>query len=347
MLRFIRSNPLRCGTSGSLQTPNIPPHIFDELLERLRSLNQVSIDQVRLVHSECRGSVLNMSSVQLVDSLEILSSIRLRDRSLGLVGEIFRSLITANKWENLSSNDCVRLITLCGKMRVFDSELFKLMEDRVELSSIGDFVRVINALNRIQEFSFFKKSIANFIACNASSIVHSDVSRVVIPLMRYAVGSSSHDMIPLCLDAFHTKVESIRSDKDLLVSRSVVSSGDVYIIVTLLGKLSRQLELEGESFALTESASSDIMYCCKSIVSYELRNWDLERLLRFFFAISKLHVFDDFFVRRRLVPAISYTFNAKTDKTDEEKELVKVMIKQLPFRNQMIEDLETLVSNSN
>lgn len=151
-------------------------------------------------------------------------------------------------------------------------------------------------------------------------------------------------MISLCMNSFHEKINSIRKEKDLLLNRTTVSSGDVYRIVILLGQFSRQCELSQDvAFLLPEAAAQDILYCCKSIVSYELRNWDFGRLLKFYFALAKLNVFDDFFVRRRLVPAIAHTFETKPVKEEKDKELIRVMIKQLPFRNQMIEDLEKLV----
>ncbi len=344
MLRRIR--PARCTVVGSVQPTLVSAEKFQALLGELKSSNEVSFDDFVAINSQCRAYIPTMTSTQLVTTLETLASIRSRERSLGLVGEIFRTLMESTRVDDLSPTDCIRLVLMCGKMRVFDSEVFGLMEHRLSLHSIDDLVALVRSLDRINEYRFFRKNISTFVACNALAVLHANLNRVIVPLMRYAVASSALDIIPICVESFHQKVEAIRLDKELLVSRSTVSSADVYSIVTLLGQLSRQCELEGRSYILPELAAQDILFCCKSIVSYELRNWDLERLLRFFFATSQLNVFDDFFVRRRLVPAIAYTLTAKADKTDKDKELIKVMLKQLPFRNQMIEDLEKLVSDS-
>jgi len=344
MLRLFR--PTRVGQVQPLTT--MEPNCFPNLLEELKTLNQVSFEESLTVISDCRKNLPRLSSTQLVAVLERLSFLKSRERAIGLIGDTFQTILESEKYHEFSPTDCVQLVAVCGKLKVYDSDVFRRLETQLNVSSIDELMLLIRSLNRIDEYTFFQRNISEFVACNSAVILHSDLGRVVVPLLEYAVKVSAVDMILLCLKTFHEKVNSIRKEKDLLYNRTSVSSGDVYRIVTLLGQFFRQCELSQDvAFSLPKAADQDIVFCCKSIVSYELRNWDFGRLLKFYFALAKLNVFDDFFVRRRLVPAIAHTFETKPVKEEKDKELIRVMIKQLPFRNQMIEDLETLVGDSN
>jgi hypothetical protein len=247
--------------------------------------------------------------------------------------------------EPLSGADTLSLIIACGRMKVIDSELFELLERNFVIDSIDDLVKLVKAMRRLENGKFFKSAVHAFVMGNRESLIGSDLGRVIIPLLKY--GTSVDDMhlansiVNVCLMGVRDRISVVRKDRDLLLSKTVVEVGDVYDIVTLFGAYKRR----NTQWSFPESFRDDIVFACKSIVSYELRNMsDLSQLLRIYFSLSELGVFDDWFIRRRLVPSIAHVFKEMPVKSTEHVELIKVMIEQLPFENDMVKELSQLVS---
>ena len=323
MLRLVKAV-----RSAAQTSPVIVPTI-SELLWRLKSLENVSFEKSLDINDEFRRRIPLMSVSELLECLNTLSRVP-RDRSLGLVGDVFRHL------DHLSLSDAFEFIKICGQLRVYDSAVFERLESNLVISSIEELRILLVSLNRLKISNFFRSEISRFVKSNSVAILHSDLRKTIFPLMRY---SDDEEIVNICVASFHEKVEAIRKDS-LGKSRSVLTSSDLYSLVTILA----EFVTRHEEARLSTSLCDDVKYCCKTILSYEVRSWDFDRLIKLFFGMSKLKVFDDFFVRRRLVPAISQAWKDKVDKSDRDKELLRVMISQLPFRNTMIEELEVDIS---
>jgi hypothetical protein len=68
-------------------------------------------------------------------------------------------------------------------------------------------------------------------------------------------------------------------------------------------------------------------------------------LVRLHFALSTIEVFDDFFVRRRLVPAILTAYKRSSNRSFRDTTLVLTMISQLPFTNAVVTELTEIALN--
>jgi len=313
----------------------------------------ITVENFESVKENVRG---RLSSITCAENLSILIDLsKLGDpkTSISLAADLLFEMVQdpARLVHPLSPRDTIIFITACSRMRVIDSELFPLLESQIaRVDNVQDLVGLVKAMTRLENGVFFSKQIYDFIHSNSTVIVEEELRSVLVPILRYVVverglsgvtREDSDSVIRLVLHGFHQKICSLKKDKQLVISRALVTGEDVYNIVTLLGSYGRLMKGNGGP-QLSKAARDDLVYACKSIVAYEVRAWDnFEKLIKFFFACSELNLFDDFFIRRRLVPAIVNVYNGIRDKTERDKVLVKTMVDMLPFENDMVRDLKT------
>ena len=273
-----------------------------------------------------------------------------KQSQVSILADIYSEMLN-REINDITSIDAIRVVKYSSRIKIYDSELFKKFEQIIpKINSFTDFLTIVKSMNRIEK-NFFKSSFFKYINEYPESIINAEISQVIIPCMQYVIrpvvitrkhgntfdendSTSAQLLLNLVLESIGAKVELIKSD--LPKFKSIVSSDDAVKIISLLGSFKRVYP----QFKLVSSSHKDsLVYICQAIISYDLRSMSLEKLLKLFFSMSEIELFDDFFVRRRLVPAIANMYSNGA-KTARETALVQTMVDMLPFDNQLVKDLK-------
>jgi hypothetical protein len=288
----------------------------------------------------------SFSGLKTSDLVRVLKPVSELEKAemLPIASEIFMELLERNLAE-ISNQDAIRFLNLCGRMRLFDSEIFDMVAPRLSIQLPDDLRRVVGVCNKLN--FCFRNSEYIYESPAASTISVSDFGTIGSPLLIYIlrdIGSSSEnhpkvsDAISQCVDCFSHCVNRLRADRDLLQQGGIISTDSVVRFIVSLARLKRSNKLPKE---VTERLriSEDVSFALTTIVAYNLRNLELSKLFKLYFALTGLEVFDDFFIRRRLVPAIAQSYNSIPEPNPREILLALTMVSQLPFSNQMVVDL--------
>ena len=278
----------------------------------------------------------NLSTHSFSDLSQVLKAaaqITPDEFQVGLAADVLTYML--EKTAEVSSRDALRVVGVCGKLGVFDSELFHSFEQRVRIETSTDLSAAVKAMNKLN-VCFFEAAILDFAADYPLSL------RFWFPVCQFFLRSTSAPnqlrVQQLFLAAVHLEVELLRANEDLLKQRSHLSADDGVRIISILAKLHRMGCTE-----IGMQARTDLVFILTKIVAYELRNLELPALLKLFFSLAQIEVFDDFFVRRRLVPAVAHTFKNIPERKSRDLVLVLTMLAQLPFTNSMVEELSQTV----
>ena len=314
---------------------------FPEHVMALASLGKTGLSptEAQLVVSSSRACLKEYSSGELVQFLKPVAQLP-RKEMLPIVVDVLK-LLLSKPVESLSSEDALRLVSVCGRMRLYDSRLFDTLSPVVQVQSSSDLRRLLTACNRLS-FCFTDSqrvldSIEKFVAEEA------ELRSVAIPSIEYltrVTGVRIEKSFQACMNALSRTVVELKRDDELIKQKSLVSTDDVVRFLVCCGKIGR--ELEG---SLSSSQKEDLKFVLTKIVSYDLRNLELSTLLKLFFSIEQLEVFDDFFIRRRLVPAVVNAYMASAEKTPRDSLLVLTMATKLPFKIPLMDDLIACVKD--
>jgi hypothetical protein len=289
------------------------------------------------------------SPSEILDTIsEIHKSIPKRNDRISVLADVFDKL---RESPFFSTEETVRLVALCARTGVYDSELFELLEE----AGPGDLsaskgLQLVKALVKLNEGRFFGEWVMQWLDQHRSGIADLSLTKGTIPVLDYTrivvAGTDDHIKLRLgqmTLDLVSLSVgeksKLLQSDKDLLVNRSVVCSDEVNRLIVGLGSIVRGLKKSGVTPSITDPFRSDLMFLVSSVLAYDLRNLSIEELFKVYFSISEIGLFDDFFVRRRLVPAIAAIFQTTESPQPKQVLLLATMLTQLPFRNPMVDDL--------
>jgi hypothetical protein len=146
------------------------------------------------------------------------------------------------------------------------------------------------------------------------------------------------EAVERCVSALEKSVSILRADEDLLKQRSFISSNDCLKFIVSYAKLAG-------GKPPTASLSEDLKFVLMKIVAYDVRSFSLEKSLKLFFSLDKLDVFEDFFIRRRLVPGIIQAYRDMNLKKSRDILLVLTVVSKLPFRNALVDEVVELISN--
>jgi hypothetical protein len=328
----------------SLRRGSLSVSELSGVLGAFRDPSPLPREEFTLLISSVRSCVSQLDVAQCVSILKPVSELP-RERMLPIAGDIFNDLMD-RPLDAVSSTDAVRLISLCGKMHLYDSDLFNAkLFTLVDWSDFSSTRRVINACNQLK-----------FVFANSddlyTQICDLDLGIIAIPLLRYIardVSSRPRELVApkivgKCIEAFSERVRVVRHDETLLKQRAVVSTDESLKFIIALAKISKYAGVEVRSLIGSKYLMDNLKFVLVKIVSYDLRNLSLDRLLRLFFSLGQLQLFDDFFVRRRLVPAISTTYKTMNQKSPQDIVLVATVISQLPFRVPLVDELVDILT---
>lgn len=248
--------------------------------------------------------------------------------------ELFTEMI--DRSANATPQDVVRLFTVCGKMKLLDSLLFDTITNGLEFVSFDDMKKTITACNRLKYSIKNGDCVNKAFAFHQAAIVESDM-RTLVSCIQYIARSpcvNAKSVYPI-LDGLSKKVNLMKADPELLRNRAIISADDAVKYILAIGKIQRS----STSLTLSATQKEDVKYLLTKILAYELRNVSLQSLLKLFFSLTDIGVFDDFFVRRRLVPAIGSAYRALPERSPRETFLVVTMVSQLPFSNPLTVEL--------
>ena len=312
------------------------------VLNSLRESSPLAREEVQILLKSVRLSLPLMNPVELVNLFKPVSDLP-REVILPIAADVFTEMLERQLPTNLSPMDAVRLVSICGKMRLYDSDvlekIFPLIKDVVDMASIR---QVVIACNHVR-FCFKQSN-------DLYNAIVGDIGTLTIPLLRYIardVATNPRRIAPQtiqrCIEAFSKRIEAVKQNEEMVKQRAFVSTDDCVKFVVALGQISRFGGPQIQPL-LTPGVCQDIQLVLTRIVAYDLRNLDLNRLLKLFFSLGQLEVFDDFFVRRRLVPAIAMSYRDLPKKTPKDILLVATALSQLPFKVALVHDLVQLLA---
>lgn len=308
---------------------------FSEHVMALTNLGntELNFSEAQLVVSSSRSLITTYSVSELVQFLKPVSQLPKKEM-LPIVVHVLK-LLMSKPIESLSSEDAMRLVTLCGRMRLFDSKLFETILPIIQIQSAPDLRRLLTACNRLSFcFKDSKRVLENI---EKFTTQETQLRALVISSMEYLARVNNITVkksAQACMNALSRSVVELKKDEDLIKQKSLVSTDDVLHFVVSFGKIAKELKLSP-----TTSEKEDMKFVLTKIVSYDLRSLELSTLLKLFFSIEQLEVFDDFFVRRRLVPAIVNAYKMIASKSPRDTLLVLTMATKLPFRIPLTDDL--------
>jgi hypothetical protein len=314
---------------------------FSEHMMALTNLGNTLLNptEAQLVVSSTRSLIKTYSISELVQFLKPVSQLPKKEM-LPIVVDVLK-LLMSKPIESLSSEDAMRLVTLCGRIRLFDSKLFETFLPLIQVQSASDLRRLLTACNRL---SFcFKDSQRVLENIEKFTPQETELRALVIPSMEYLARVTNitvEKSAQACLNALARSVVELKKDEDLIKQKSLVSTDDVLHFVVACGKIVKESKLP-----LTASQKEDMKFLLTKIVSYDLRSLELSTLLKLFFSIEQLEVFDDFIVRRRLVPAIVNAYKIIASRSPRDTLLVLTMATKLPFRIPLTDDLLAYVKD--
>ena len=293
--------------------------------------------EIPMVKESIRSRIPECDAESLVKFLKPISRMAPNDQ-LGMAADVFTQLL--DRADDLSRTDAIRLITIRANMRIYDSELFDRIGSDLRIEGIDELRQVVGSLVKLKHSLRDSTCIVDYVLRNR--IGDADLTTVVVPVLQYVTRSAASiesgcvdEIVSTVMDSVHAKLELLRADPDLLKYRAVLSVDDGYKIVTSLAQVSRV----ASEWSLTPAEKADVQFILSKVLMYELRNLPLNHLLKLFFSVGQLDLFDDFFIRRRLVPAIANIYTKSAVRTPKEATLVLTMISQLPFSNALVADL--------
>lgn len=284
---------------------------------------------------------------ELVTVLKTVSELE-KPRMLPLASEMYAEMLRRAP-ENVNHEDAVRLLVLSARMRLFDSEVLNRISGVLRFDTVNDLKRIMNACNTL-EF-VFQNSEKMYEKISSLPVKESQLQDASIPLLRYVsrdiklsgMKSGIPQVVQQCIDALASKVEALRNDEELLKQRIVVNTDDALKFIVPLAKIVKSGDEQCKAL-ITDGVVQDIKFVLTKVVAYDLRNLNLDQLLKLFFSLREIEVFDDFFIRRRLVPAIAHSYKASATRTSKETLLVATALSQLPFQNQLVDELVQIVA---
>ena len=314
---------------------------------------QASSDDMQAIKSAIRLNMNLFDSVSLVRIAKLVTTFP-QDVQLSLTSDL---LIHATELvDSFSPNDALTLIKICGRMKLFDSDFLNAVAPKLADINIDQLGRLLGDCNKLRfAFSDSHSVVFSQVIRLSEAIVVADLRAVAVPLIEYnsrfiqsntstegivarGVSDASVKLVMKCL---RNKVVLLTERPELLQQRAVVSLDSAFRLITSLGQLSR---LTNET-SLTDNERGDIVFILTKVLAYELRNLSLHQLVRLHFALSTIEVFDDFFVRRRLVPAILTAYKHSSNRSFRDTTLVLTMISQLPFTNAVVTELTEIALN--
>lgn len=308
---------------------------------------QASSDDMQAIKSAIRLNMDLFDSVALVRIAKLVTTFP-QDVQLSLTTDLLNHAIELV--DSFSPNDALTLIKICGRMKLFDSDFLDAVAPKLTDINIDQFGRLLGDCNKLRfAFSDSHEVVFSQAIRLSEAIVVADLNAVAVPLIEYhsrfmqnntsADGivskGESHATVKIVMNCLRDKVVLLTERPELLQQRAVVSLDSAFRLIISLGQLSR---LTNET-SLTDIEKEDIVFILTKVLAYELRNLSLHQLLRLHFALSTIEVFDDFFVRRRLVPAIATAYKHSSNRSFRDTTLVLTMISQLPFTNAVVTEL--------
>ncbi len=291
----------------------------------------------------------NLASMTPAQLVHVLSS-----APVGVAADVLSEF--ARRQEDgiaLPPKDMLQVVHVCGKLKVYDSELFRVFEGNIGVVPADMGLRLLKAVVKLENASLFRDTIFACMQLHMEQLALLPVSKSSIPVLEWAVlvAKSNKDdddykilqtTLELIQAGIGSKVCKLKGDKDLLVQRSLVCSDEVFRLLVALGRLLRNATNANEY--ITDSLRSDLVFLCSSVLSYDLRNLDLDQLFKLYFSIYELGLFDDFFVRRRLFPAVVASIPDDRNISPKQTLLLATMVAQLPFKNPMVTDLVNILT---
>ena len=227
--------------------------------------------------------------------------------------------------DSISHSETIQLISTCGQKKVYDSELFLLLESRLDFEGADECLYVVRAVNDLSIITF-NDSVFNWVQNNTVWDLSKwfeicdlflrvgDEKKLHVISEKFSNTVTEH--IKLCL------LEGVKTH---------IHVDEAMNIILYLAKLGT-------------CRADDVNFLTLKIISYELRNvHDLNLLIRLFFSLSKLETFDDYFIRRKLVPSIFHVYK-KSEKTFKEIPGILSMLEQLPFTNDLVREFKELLT---
>ena len=276
----------------------------------------------------CVHTALTSGFPDLVTKLRSIADLP-KEEMLGKAGDVFTEMLEQPGIESANSRDVVRLYTVCGKMRLFDSSVFERVNRNLDLTSFEDLKKLVTACNRLKYTMTDVDVFERAMTAHKSAIAGSDM-RTLVAFMQYAARSGASGLAGPMLEGLSKKVAILKEDPELMKSRAVIGTDEAIKWITAAGQLKTKL---------TPEQKEDVKYVLTKILAYELRNVPFQSLMKLFFSLTELQVFDDFFVRRRLVPAIASSFRSLPQQSPKDTLLVLTAVSQLPFSNPLVVEL--------
>jgi hypothetical protein len=312
-------------------------------LKNLISHGKIISEVVKVVKKDLPKLEVN----EIVSVLKTISE-QEHPRMLPLASAVFEEMLQRAP-ENVNHEDAMSLLTISSKLKLFDSDVLNRVFPVVRIETVSDLKKVVGACNSLN-FVFQDKD-RFYTKINGIPFKEAQLRHAAIPLLRYIANDLKanglrNEKVPVinqALEALSEKVKMLQADEELVKQRSVVSTDDALKFLALLAKNNKA---GGDQIKplISGSVIQDIKFILTRVVACDLRSLNLDQSLKLFFSLGELGVFDDFFVRRRLVPAIAHSFSNDSDKTSGDCLLVITAMSQLPFRNQMVDETVQMIS---
>lgn len=236
---------------------------------------------------------------------------------VGSVADILTSLNACV--DAISHTNALSIISNCGKLKIYDSELFGKL--RLNLETEKDVLCVVVAMNRLG-LCFFHQEIEEWFVAHPH--VFGDLSEFWFPLCEFFLRNKDNCFIAKFIQAVGT-----------VIADEKLSLDEALRVIMYLGRYSPNVETKQVVHAII-----------RKTLNFEIRSVaDLNILLKLFFSLSELNCFDDFFIRRRLVPTIYHVYKSVPDHTPQEIASMLAMLDQLPFGNEIVTNLYAIVKS--
>ena len=324
---------------------NSRPVSIDAMVEAIGYLvvkPKLSSEEFMLIKKIIRDQVLseNISAEPVVKILKSVSQLPQPDQ-LGITADILSHLGSRSIASSVSSNDALMVMKICSRMKIFDSDLFEKLGAKISLQTMQELKQFLAAMNRLKHV-VKNVSVADSVEKLRDAVVCADLTSTAVPLLEYTCrsGTNLNGMVNVVMENLANKMEISEGNEELLKQRSLVSLDNAFSIITLLGQLGRR-----NQFVPTNKHKEQIKWMMSKVLTFELRNLSLQQLMKLYFSLYQMDTFDDFFVRRRLVPAVFHMYKNSTVKKPKDTTLVLMMLSQLPFKNPMTDELLNMAVN--